>query len=91
MEYYFGINNIFFPIDVQVIGHAWLLRIGGAVHQGIVQEFFTAIKQGDPDAVRTLLESGWRIEASQALYMFLARMETPLIPHSIQRLVLGKL
>lgn len=36
-----------------------------------------------------MLDAGWRIEASQALYMFLARMQTPLIPHSIQRLVLG--
>lgn len=74
---------------MQVIGHAWLLRVGGAVHQGVVQELFTAIKKGDPNTVRSMLDAGWRIEASQALYMFLARMRAPLIPHTIQRLVLG--
>lgn len=77
-------------IDVQIIGHAWLLRVGGAVHQGVVQELFIAIKKGDTDTIRGMLDAGWRIEASQALYMFLARMGTPLIPHTIQRLVLGK-
>lgn len=67
-----------------------MLRVGGAVHQGVVQELFIAIKKGDSSTVRAMLEAGWRIEASQALYMFLARMQTPLIPLTIQRLVLGK-
>lgn len=57
----------------------------------MVQELFVAIKKGDTDTVRSMLEAGWRIEASQALYMYLARMEMPLIPHTIQRLVLGKI
>lgn len=65
--------------------------MGGAVHQGVVQELFTAIKKGDPDTVRSMLDAGWRIEASQALYMYLARLPDPLIPVSIQRLVLGKI
>lgn len=65
--------------------------MGGAVHQGVVQELFMAIKKGDPDTVRSMLDAGWRIEASQALYMYLARLPDPLIPPYIQRLVLGRI
>ncbi|CAH1966183.1 unnamed protein product [Acanthoscelides obtectus] len=35
-----------------------------------------------------MLQAGWRLEASQALYIFLTRLQQPLIPHSIQSLVL---
>lgn len=45
---------------------------------------------GSPRTVRSKLDAGWRLEASQALYTFLKRLNQPLIPVSIQSLVLGK-
>nr|CAI5867474.1 unnamed protein product [Callosobruchus analis] len=35
-----------------------------------------------------MLQAGWRLEASQALYLFLTRLQQPLIPRTIQSLVL---
>ncbi|KAJ8928770.1 hypothetical protein NQ314_018628, partial [Rhamnusium bicolor] len=77
-------------VDVQVIGHGWVFRAGAAVHQGVVQEILTAIEKGSARTVRTMLEAGWRLESAQALYLFLSNLPKPLVPYSIQALVLGE-
>ncbi|CAH1185211.1 unnamed protein product [Phyllotreta striolata] len=75
--------------NVQIISHGWMFRAGAALNQTAVQELNAALEKGDVAKVRSMLESGWRLEASQALYTYLTRMEEPLIPLSIQSLVLG--
>ncbi|XP_030753649.1 uncharacterized protein LOC115880558 isoform X1 [Sitophilus oryzae] len=74
--------------NVRVLGHGWVFRGEGVANQGVVNEIVTAIESGCPRAVRSLLDAGWRLEAAQALYIFLTRLEQPLIPTSIQSLVL---
>lgn len=66
-----------------------MFRAGAALNQNAVQELLLALEKGDVPKVRNMLESGWRLEASQALYSYLTRMEEPLIPLTIQSLVLG--
>ncbi|KAG5872336.1 hypothetical protein JTB14_023604 [Gonioctena quinquepunctata] len=75
-------------MNVNIIGHGWLFRAGAALHQGVVQEILEAIVKGDNRTIRSMLAAGWRLEASQALYTFLTRLDQPLIPPSIQSLVL---
>ncbi|XP_018574467.1 uncharacterized protein LOC108913405 [Anoplophora glabripennis] len=74
--------------NVQLIGHGWVFRVGVAVHQGVVQEILTAIQKGQTRTIRTMLEAGWRLESAQALYLFLSNLQKPLVPDSIQALVL---
>ncbi|KAJ8946891.1 hypothetical protein NQ318_008247 [Aromia moschata] len=74
--------------NVQVIGHGWVFRAGAAIHQGVVQEILTAIRKGSTTTVRSMLEAGWRLESAQALYLFLTSLPRPLVPQSIQALVL---
>ncbi|KAJ8975450.1 hypothetical protein NQ317_000699, partial [Molorchus minor] len=74
--------------NVQLTGQGWAFRGGAAVHQGVVQEILTAIRKGTTTTVRNILEAGWRLEAAQALYLFLTGLPRPLIPQSIQALVL---
>ncbi|XP_066248170.1 uncharacterized protein [Euwallacea similis] len=74
--------------NIRVIRNAWLFREEGIAHQGIVSEIVAAIVNGSSRTVRSILEAGWRLEASQALYNFLSRLKQPLIPISIQSLVL---
>nr|XP_023028926.1 uncharacterized protein LOC111517107 isoform X2 [Leptinotarsa decemlineata] len=74
--------------SVNIIGHGWLFRAEATLHQGVVQELLDAICKGDVRTIRGMLEAGWRLEASQALYTFLTRLGQPLIPPSIQSLVL---
>lgn len=76
-------------LDVQLIGHGWVFRVGVAVHQGVVQEILTAIQKGQTRTIRAMLEAGWRLESAQALYLFLSNLHKPLVPDSIQALVLG--
>ncbi|CAH1156072.1 unnamed protein product [Phaedon cochleariae] len=74
--------------NVQIIGQGWIFRGETALQRGIVLEIVLAIEKGNLRHLRNLLDSGWRLEASQALYTFLTRLSQPLIPHSIQSLVL---
>nr|CAI5867472.1 unnamed protein product [Callosobruchus analis] len=74
--------------DVHILGHGWLFRAGAAVHQGVVEEILRSIQKGHSGHIRGMLQAGWRLEASQALYLFLTRLQQPLIPRTIQSLVL---
>ncbi|KAF7273132.1 hypothetical protein GWI33_014126 [Rhynchophorus ferrugineus] len=74
--------------NVRVLGNGWIFRGEGVANQGVVNEIVSAIENGTPRTVRTMLDAGWRVEAAQALYIYLTRLEQPLIPASIQSLVL---
>lgn len=45
---------------------------------------------GSSRSIRAMLEAGWRLESSQALYAYLTRLNQPLIPFYIQSIVLGE-
>ncbi|XP_056635634.1 uncharacterized protein LOC130444510 isoform X1 [Diorhabda sublineata] len=60
------------------------------LHQGVVQELVESVESGDIRSVQNLLDAGWRLEASQAIYTYLTRLVDPLIPAEIQALVLEK-
>ncbi|XP_056635636.1 uncharacterized protein LOC130444510 isoform X2 [Diorhabda sublineata] len=60
------------------------------LHQGVVQELVESVESGDIRSVQNLLDAGWRLEASQAIYTYLTRLVDPLIPAEIQALVLDE-
>ncbi|KAL1494581.1 hypothetical protein ABEB36_010156 [Hypothenemus hampei] len=74
--------------NVRDLGNGWLFRGEGIPHQGVVSEILTSIENGSYRAIRNMLDAGWRLEASQALYTYLTRLNQPLIPYTIQSLVL---
>ncbi|XP_066141334.1 uncharacterized protein [Euwallacea fornicatus] len=74
--------------NIRVIRNGWLFREEGVAHQDVVGEIVAAIVSGSSRTVHSMLEAGWSLEASQALYNFLSRLKQPLIPISIQSLVL---
>ncbi|KAH1014232.1 hypothetical protein HUJ04_003096 [Dendroctonus ponderosae] len=74
--------------NARTLGNGWLFRGEGIAHQGVVNEIVAYIEHGSSRSVRTMLEAGWRLESSQALYTYLTRLNQPLIPFSIQSLVL---
>ncbi|KAJ8917853.1 hypothetical protein NQ315_010766 [Exocentrus adspersus] len=74
--------------NVQLLGQGWVFRVGVAVHQGVVQEILSAIHKGQTRTIRSMLDAGWRLESAQALYIFLSNLGKPLVPDSIQALVL---
>ncbi|XP_060528293.1 uncharacterized protein LOC132703181 [Cylas formicarius] len=74
--------------NAHVLGHGWVFRAEAGIHDGVVNEIVEAIENGSAGSIRSMLEAGWRFEAAQALYVFLTRIEQPLIPVSIQSLVL---
>ncbi|XP_050310576.1 uncharacterized protein LOC126746385 [Anthonomus grandis grandis] len=77
------LRNVRFP------GNRWLLQVGdGLAHQGIVNEIVVCIENGSVRTVRNMLDAGWRLEASHALYVYLTRLKKSLIPEHIQSLAL---
>ncbi|CAH0554694.1 unnamed protein product [Brassicogethes aeneus] len=74
--------------NVEEIGHGWLFRPGPALHHQIVNEMVHYLQRGNGRPVSQMLQDGFRVEAAQALVIFLNRKTQCLLPDYIQALAL---